>query len=57
MTQLCSFLKSTTTLPLFIRAREIKNIVDGSIGLKTLSKSKPYISEWLDSSEHKASHR
>ena len=34
--------------------RDIDNIdIDGSIGLKTLSKSKPYISEWLDSSEHK----
>ena len=50
------FLKSeqTTTQPLFIRARDIDNIdIDGSIGLKTLSKSKPVISEWLDSSEHK----
>ena len=41
--------------PTFVYSlREIKNIdIDGSIGLKTLSKSKPHISEWLDSSEHK----
>ena len=56
-TQLCiHFLKSEqiNISPLFIRARDIDNIkIDGSIGMKTLSKTKPYISEWLDSTEQK----